>query len=108
MSAPCLIESIFDKVLVDKEKSILNINIEDIINETEMVNVNPDAEITLRCKSMDEEEFTNDLSGCNQPTSVDPIKDVEKVEELIEEKKESEQRSAFSFIRKLFSCGNKI
>jgi hypothetical protein len=94
MKSSDLIESVFDQVLADKEKNILQINVEDIINnnepkdEIELIDVEVEENTCLTCNSIDEnEEVTNNETvkpSCTEP-QFDPIQNIDR---LIEEHKE--------------------
>jgi hypothetical protein len=112
METSGVIESIFDKVLEDKEKGILKINVEDIINERE-INSGDDVEIELCLKSKPTEEEKNKINSEQVPfinPNFDPISDmeitIEKAEEMgIDPSPKTVQKSSIrTFIERLLSC----
>jgi hypothetical protein len=121
MNQSGLIESIFDRVLADKEKTILKIKVEDIINEKEdededeieLDNIELENNLSLTCKSMDEDEYEHeheDEGEVNEITSPNNNEPVGKDEQLIEETEEmltpepNSKSEKLSFIRRLCSC----
>jgi len=103
-----LIESIFDKVLEDREKHILNKKVEEILNTG----------LELSSKTFDEEELNNDVDpeeiSLNdeekedeepkkeeETTFLEEEKKQESVEEKLPEKITQETRSIY---KRLFSC----
>lgn len=103
-----LIESVFDKVLEDKEKSILNIKVEEILNTG----------LELSSKTFDEEELNNsvdpeEISLNDEEKEEEPKKEEEtsflekeKKQESVEEKQlpEKTQQETRSIYKRLFSC----
>jgi hypothetical protein len=94
-----LIESIFDKVLEDKEKHILNIKVEEILNTG----------VELSSKTFVEEELNNTADP--EEISLDDKEnedDKEKEDEISfleeEKKQESVEVEHRSIYKRLFSC----
>jgi hypothetical protein len=112
MNTSGVIESIFDKVLEDKEKGILKIKIEDIINESE-INSGDDVEIELCLKSKPTDEEKNKINS-EKVSSInpnfDPISDmeitIEKAEEMVRDPspKTVPKSSIITFLERLLSC----
>jgi hypothetical protein len=87
MSSKNLVESIFDRVLEDKERTILNKTVENVINNEE--NTVEEEEVCLANKTNDssDSEHVDNLSEKTVNPIADAEKKIEEFEVLIEDKK---------------------
>jgi len=120
MNPAGLIESIFDRVLADKEETILKIKVEDIINDNEPENepepedeheheielekIEIESNLSLKSKTIDEEDDVNVIPSPNNNEPVGKDEEfIEETEEMLTPEPISKSDNV-SFIRRLCSC----